>query len=112
MAAASEIQVGDQLRARGTRSAAAAEFDAVEMVSGTFRSIAGTVSSIDAATNTLVVQDLASKSAVTLKITAESQMRKLPPQFAEGLAARLRNQHCRGRTSRPRRLAATCRTGG
>jgi Domain of unknown function (DUF5666) len=87
----SEIQVGDQLRARGTRSATA-EFDAVEMVSGTFRSIAGTVSSIDAANNTLVVQDLASKSAVTLKISAESQMRKLPPQFAEGLAARLRNQ--------------------
>ena len=88
----SEIQVGDQLRARGTRSATASEFDAVEMVSGTFRSIAGTVSSIDAANNTLVVQDLASKSAVTLKISAESQMRKLPPQFAEGLAARLRNQ--------------------
>ena len=88
----SEIQIGDQLRARGTRAADGAEFNAAETVSGTFRSIAGLVTSSDAASNTLVVQDLASKSPVTLKITAESQMRKLPAQFAEGIAARLRNQ--------------------
>ena len=92
VAAASEIQAGDQLRARGTRAAEGAEFDAAEIVSGTFRSIAGLVTSSDAASNILVVQDLASKSSVTLKITSESQMRKLPAQFAEGIAARLRNQ--------------------
>ncbi len=92
VAPATEIQAGDQLRARGTRNASGAEFDAAEIVSGTFRSIAGLVTSSDAASNTLVVQDLASKSPVTLKITSESQMRKLPAQFAEGIAARLRNQ--------------------
>lgn len=92
VAPVSEIQAGDQLRARGNRTAGGAEFDAVEMVSGTFRSIAGLVTSSDAASNTLVVQDLASKTPVTLKITTESQMRKLPAQFAEGIAARLRNQ--------------------
>jgi len=88
----SDIQAGDQLRARGARAESGTDFDAAEMVSGTFRSIAGTVSSVDAANSTLVVQDLASKSPVTLKISAESQMRKLPAQFAEGLAARLRSQ--------------------
>jgi Domain of unknown function (DUF5666) len=92
VAPVSEIQISDQLRARGTRNASGAEFDAVEIVSGTFRSIAGLVTSSDASSNTIVVQDLASKAPVTLKITAESQMRKLPPQFAEGIAARLRNQ--------------------
>ena len=92
IAPVSEIQAGDQLRARGTRAADGAEFNAAEIVSGTFRSIAGLVTSSDATSNTLVVQDLASKSPVTLKITAESQMRKLPAQFAEGIAARLRNQ--------------------
>jgi hypothetical protein len=91
LAPLTEIQPGDQLRARGTRDQGAADFNAVEIVSGTFRSVAGTISSIDAATNTLSVLDLASKTTVTLKITAESQMRKLPAQFAEGLAARLRN---------------------
>lgn len=92
VAAVSDIQVADQLRARGTRAADGAEFNAAEIVSGTFRSIAGLVTSSDASSNTVVVQDLATKTPVTLKITAESQMRKLPPQFAEGIAARLRNQ--------------------
>ena len=88
----SEIQPGDQLRARGARSETGSEFNAVEIVSGTFRSIAGTILSIDAATNTFVVQDLTSKTAVTLRISSESQMRKLPAQFAEGLATRLHGQ--------------------
>jgi hypothetical protein len=92
VAPVSEIHVADQLRARGTRNAGGAEFDALEIVSGTFRSIAGLVTSSDPSNNAIVVQDLASKTPVTLKITAESQMRKLPPQFAEGIAARLRNQ--------------------
>jgi len=88
----SAVQTGDQLRARGSRSADGGSFDAAEIVSGTFRNIAGTVSSIDAGSNSVVVQDLATKSAVTLKITAESQMRKIPAQFAERLAARLKGQ--------------------
>jgi Domain of unknown function (DUF5666) len=88
----SAVQTGDQLRARGRRSADGGNFEAAEIVSGTFRNIAGTVSSIDAGSNSVVVQDLATKSAVTLKITAESQMRKLPAQFAERLAARLQGQ--------------------
>ena len=89
LAPLSEIQPGDQLRARGARSEIGSEFNAIEIVSGTFRSIAGTILSSDAATNTLVVQDLASKTAVTVKISPDSQMRKLSAQFAEGLAARL-----------------------
>jgi len=88
----SAVQVGDQLRARGTRAADPAAFDAVEIVSGSFRNIAGTISSVDPAANSVVVQDLALKAPVTLKITSESQMRKLPPAFAERIAARLRGQ--------------------
>ena len=92
LAPLADIQAGDQLRARGTRSEGTADFNASEIVSGSFRNIAGTVISSDASNNILLVQDIASKTAVALKINSESQMRKLPPQFAEGLAARLRNQ--------------------
>jgi hypothetical protein len=92
LAPLADIQAGDQLRARGTRTEGTADFNASEIVSGRFRNIAGTVISSDASNNILLVQDIASKTAVTLKINSESQMRKLPPQFAEGLAARLRNQ--------------------
>lgn len=84
-----QIKPGDQLRARGTRSPDGSELTAVEVVSGTFRNIAGTISAIDASANTLTVQDLATKKPVTLKITADSQLRKLPPPMAQRIAARL-----------------------
>src|SRR5271157_5155713 len=49
------VQVGDQLRARGTRSPEGTELAADEVVSGTFRNISGTISALDAAAGTIVV---------------------------------------------------------
>ncbi len=43
-----EIHAGDQLRARGTKNADGTEIDAAEVVSGSFRNIAGTITSLDA----------------------------------------------------------------
>lgn len=85
-----EIKPGDQLRARGTRSAEGSELAAAEIVCGTFRNIAGTISSIDSSANTITVQDLATKKPVTLRIAGDSQLRKLPLQMAQGVAMRLR----------------------
>ncbi|HVH70927.1 MAG TPA: hypothetical protein VNB49_07450 [Candidatus Dormibacteraeota bacterium] len=85
-----QIKAGDQLRARGTRSADGSELTAAEIVCGTFRNIAGTVSSIDSAANSITVQDLATKKSVTVRITADSQVRKLPLQMAQGIAAKLK----------------------
>ena len=44
-----EIHAGDQLRARGDRSADGTDLAAAEIVSGSFRNIAGTVSAVDPA---------------------------------------------------------------
>jgi hypothetical protein len=85
-----QIKPGDQLRARGVRSADGSELVADEVVSGAFRNIAGTVSSVDAAANTISIMDLITKKAVLVKITPESQVRKLPPQMAQFLAMRLK----------------------
>jgi hypothetical protein len=85
-----QIKTGDPLRARGTRSADGTELTADEVVSGTFRNISGTVSSIDAAANTLTVMDLVAKKNITVKISADTQLRKLPPMIAQGIAARLK----------------------
>jgi Domain of unknown function (DUF5666) len=85
-----QIKPGDQLRARGTRSADGAEFTADEIVSGAFRNIAGTISALDASVGTITVQDLVAKKPVTVRITAESQLRKLPPPMAQRIAARLK----------------------
>jgi len=85
-----EIQPGDQLRARGARSADGTEVTAEEIVTGSFRNIAGTVNSVDVSAGTLSVQDLLSKKAVQVKATAESQLHKLPPELAQRIAARLK----------------------
>jgi hypothetical protein len=81
-----QIKVGDQLRARGAKSEDGKELTAEEVISGTFRNIAGTISSIDAAAGTIVVKDVLSRKSVTVKLTPESQMRKLPAQLAQRIA--------------------------
>jgi hypothetical protein len=85
-----QIKPGDQVLARGTRSADGSELAAQEIVSGAFRNIAGTISSIDAASNTINVMDLIAKKPVDVKITQDSQLRKLPPQMAQFMAMRLK----------------------
>jgi uncharacterized protein DUF5666 len=85
-----QVKPGDQLRARGTRNADGSELTAAEIVSGTFRNIAGAISSIDASANSITVQDLAMRKPVTVRITADSQVRKLPLPMAQGIAARLK----------------------
>jgi hypothetical protein len=85
-----EIKPGDQLRARGTRNADGSELAAVEIVSGTFRNIAGIVSAIDATSNRITLEDLATKKTVTVKVTPDSQVRKLPLPMAQRIAARLK----------------------
>jgi hypothetical protein len=85
-----QLKVGDQLRARGTRSADGGDLAAEEIVSGSFRNIAGTIKSIDPATNSMTVQDAISKSAIVVKVSPDSQMKKLPPEMAQRIAMRLK----------------------
>lgn len=85
-----EIQTGDQVRARGDRNADGTELTAEEIVSGTFRNIAGTVNSVDASSSTLSVHDLLSNKTVLVKITADSQLRHFPPDAAQRFAMRFK----------------------
>ncbi|MGD1091835.1 MAG: hypothetical protein ABSB35_07555 [Bryobacteraceae bacterium] len=85
-----EIKVGDQVRALGDKSEDGAKLTAQEIVSGSFRTIAATVSSVDTAGNQMRVMNLEGKKPVTVKINGDSLMRKLPPQMAQALAARNR----------------------
>ncbi len=85
-----EIRPGDQLRARGNRSPDGTELAAEEIVTGSFRNVAGIVSSVDAGAGTLSVQDLLSKKLVQVRVTAESQLHQLPPEMAQRIAMRLK----------------------
>lgn len=85
-----QIKVGDQLNARGTRSSDGSEISAEEVVSGTFDYIEGTIKSVDAANNTMTVQDPVRKSAVVVKMSPDSLMKKLPPEMAQRIAMQLK----------------------
>src|SRR5882757_10076136 len=86
----SEVNAGDQLRARGVRSADSVSFAADEVVTGAFRNIAGTITAVDAGAGTITVSDLATKKPEVVKVSSDSQLRKLPPQMAQMIAMRLK----------------------
>ena len=86
----SEIKAGDQLRARGNKNADGSELTAEEIVSGTFRNIAGTITVVDAASNSVTVQDAIRKAPVVIKLSADSQVKKIPPEMAQRIAMRLK----------------------
>ena len=100
-----QVKPGDQLRARGNKNADGTEFAAEEVVSGLFRNIAGTIESLDAAANTVTVKDLLSKKSIVVKITSDSQVRKLPQQMAQMIAMRLKGGGANG--GAPNGAAAT-----
>jgi hypothetical protein len=87
-----QVKPGDQLRARGSKNADGTEFTAQAIVSGSFKDIAGTVVSTDAARGSINITDLATKKPVTIRIAADSQLRKLPQPLAMGLARRLKGE--------------------
>ncbi len=85
-----KIAVGDQLRARGTAGADATTFQADEVVAGSFRNFSGKITAIDAAAGLITLSDLATKQPVALKVTTDSQLRKLDDATADKLAAEMK----------------------
>jgi hypothetical protein len=85
-----QIKPGDQVRALGTRNADGTAMDAEEIVAGSFRNIAGTISAIDPASNSITVMDLITKKPVVVNVSSQSQLRKLPPEVAQRIAFRLK----------------------
>src|SRR5665213_2097143 len=84
------IDAGDQVRVLETKSADGSSIQAEIVVSGSFLHLAGTIATIDAAKGTFTIKDLATKKMMTVKVTADSDVRKLPPQAAARFAARSR----------------------
>ena len=83
-----EIKVGDQVRALGAKSEDGTHYAAEELVSGSFRNVAATVTTIDPAANTMQVMDLSTKKPLLVRVNADSTMRKLPEMVARMIAMR------------------------
>ncbi len=83
-----QIQTGDQMLARGARIEDGSSLKAEEIVSGSFKNLSGTLLSIDSTANTVSLKDLVTKRNVTVHLTPNSALHRLPPEAATRLAAR------------------------
>jgi hypothetical protein len=90
------IQPGDQFSSRGTRSADGSTFAADGVITGTFRSIPGTVIATETTASTVTVKDLSTKKPVTVRIAADLELRRLDDTMATMLAARLKGNAAGG----------------
>jgi hypothetical protein len=102
-----QIKPGDQLRARGSKNDDGTTLEAEEIVSGSFRNLAGPIQAVNAAASTITVNDTATKKPVVISVTPDSEVKKLDPAVAQRLASRMSG----GGARRPDGSAASA-TGG
>ncbi len=91
-----QIKPGDQVRARGSKSADGATLEAEEIVSGSFLNLAGPIQAVNADASTITVTDTATKKPVLISVTPDSEVKKLDPAVAQRIA-----QHLSGGGAKP-----------
>ena len=74
-----ELKVGDQLRALGDRDTDPLRFKPQKVVTGSFRTVGGVVTAVDAATGEIKVNDLEKKTPLTIVIKQDATLRRFPP---------------------------------
>src|SRR5262245_19956606 len=84
-----ELKTADQVRVLGEKNADGSVLKAEQIVSGTFRQVAGTVVSVNAGAGELTITNLATKKPLTVRVNEDSSLKKLPPAVAEMMARRL-----------------------
>jgi hypothetical protein len=80
-----ELKVGDQLRALGDRSPDGTRFTPQKVVTGSFRTVGGTITAVDPATGEIKINDLEKKKPLTVVIKQDSVLRKFPPASEMGM---------------------------
>jgi co-chaperonin GroES (HSP10) len=84
MSTFAELQVGDQLRALGERAPDGTRFTPEKVVTGAFRTVAGTVTAVDAATGEIKITDSEKKQPLTIVVKNDAVLRRFPADMAAG----------------------------
>jgi hypothetical protein len=84
-----ELKIGDQLRALGERSADGTRFTPEEIVSGSFRTVGGTVTAVNAQAGEIKINDLLTKQPITISVRPDTLLRSFPPEMAAMMAQRM-----------------------
>jgi hypothetical protein len=74
-----ELKTGDQLRALGNPDGA--KFSADEIVTGSFQTIGGAITEVNAEKQEIKINDVQSKQPVTIVVSKDSLMRRLTPEL-------------------------------
>jgi len=77
-----ELQRGDQIRVLGNKDEASDAIQAEQVVSGSFVNVAATVTSVDAAAGVILAKNLETGKPVSIKITPETNLRRMPQMGA------------------------------
>jgi hypothetical protein len=85
----SDIKKGDQVRARGAKTADNQTMAAEEIVSGRFQMIAGLVISVEPQENMVRIRNIETKKEMTVKISPDSSVKRLPAPVSQVIANRL-----------------------
>lgn len=80
-----DLAVGDQVRALGTKSSDGARFTPDEIVSGSFQTLTGTITEVDAGKNELKLSDQTTHQSVTVVVGKDSTLRRLTPELLAAL---------------------------
>ncbi len=81
---AQEIQVGDQLRARGAKSSDGSAVIAEDVVFGTFLTKAGAVTAVDPVSKEVRITETGTGKPLVVKLTADTQVKAMPDFGAGG----------------------------
>src|SRR5205823_3215853 len=79
-----EVNTGDQIRARGEKSADGLKVDAEEVLFGSFLTKAGSVVSIDPASKEITAKELGNGKPLVIKLTADSTIKQMQGTPAPG----------------------------
>lgn len=83
-----ELKVGDQLRATGQKSPDGSRFTAAQIVSGSFKTVGGTVSGVNLEAGEIKINMLGSNKPLTIVVNKESTVRRITPQLAAIISQR------------------------
>jgi hypothetical protein len=83
-----ELKPGDQLRALGARSEDGSRFTPEEIVSGSFRTLSGAISSVNASANEIKITDSKTKQPITVVLRSDTLLKRIPPEMAAMMAQR------------------------
>jgi len=81
-----QIKAGDQLRALGTKNDDGSRFTAEKIVSGAFRNIGVTVTSVDVQSRAVSVKELTSGQPLLVRTNADSKLHRISATLAHTLA--------------------------